>query len=61
MNEKVRNTHEALEAVRLAKASLDYKTKPTFTRETIDEVRTKTEAGLALAIELLEGLLTEGN
>ena len=47
----------ALKAVELAHASLDLKNAPRYSKETIEQARQETRAGLALAIKALENQL----
>lgn len=51
---------EALEAVKLAYASLDPATAPRWDRLDIEQAREKAKAGLLKAIELLESIEREG-
>jgi hypothetical protein len=45
----------AISAVKLAELSLHLGKRPSFTPETIEQVRQETSRGLLLAIKLLEG------
>jgi hypothetical protein len=45
---------KAKSAVRIASASLDPKTAPKFSKETIEAEREKAKEGLAIALELLK-------